>query len=191
MGWSLLPMWCATAEGPGTSQSNCLFELEQAPIAAASAFAPGDSGKGRGGLGRGEDGEATVTASYPVGVLWLWEFLRLIFFFSVPSFLTSFVLQRAPTPDFDKLAFFAGSTTKEISSPFLSETQVTLKTQGCFFVSGAGDGSERARGAGQTSARGWGCIALALPVIWFLLQQRIPCRTECAELLLYGIPLPS
>ena len=48
-------------------------------------------------------------------------------------------------------------------------------------MSGAGDGSERAQRGWQTSERGQGYIVLVLPVIWFLLQQRIPCRTECAE----------
>ena len=58
---------------------------------------------------------------------------------------------------------------------------MTFKTQGCFLVSSAGDGSERVRRGWQTSERGLGSIVLALLVIWFLLQQRIPRQTECAE----------
>ena len=51
---------------------------------------------------------------------------------------------------------------------------MTVKIQGCFSVSGAGDGSERAQRGWQTSERGQGYIVLALPVIWFLLQLLNP-----------------
>lgn len=72
----------------GPAKSNCLFELEQAPITAASAFAPGDSGKGRGGKLGGERTEKQQSQH-----LTRWEcsdsgsFSLPHFFFSVP-FLT-------------------------------------------------------------------------------------------------------
>lgn len=73
----------------GPAKSNCLFQLEQAPIAAASAFAPGDSGKGRGGKLGGERTEKQQSQH-----LTRWECsdsgsfsLPHFFFFSVP-FLT-------------------------------------------------------------------------------------------------------
>ena len=62
----------ATAEGPETNQKQLPLWAGASSYLPVSELVPGDSGKGRGErLGGEGTGEAAVTVSYLVGVLWL------------------------------------------------------------------------------------------------------------------------